>query len=317
MAGRGNTHSWWQLQFCVVDVELRHLEAFQVLADELNFTRAAGRLHITQQALSTQLRQLEHRVGAPLFERTTRSVTLTDAGRTLRAHVPGILAAVSQAITETRETVGGQRGTLTVGLAGVAGLDLTPRILRDFASARPHVTLNVRNIDFSDPSAGLHSGATDVALLWLPVPADLEVVPLVEEPRMAVLATDHPLVAQEQLSAEELAREPFVWIEHMDPSVRDFWTLAAYRDGRPAVIGSTISGFEDLFAAVRSGRAVSASPASVVRSLPWSDLVVRPVTGLAPATLAVCHRAGDTRAMIGAFIDSAVAAATRNHNDDG
>jgi DNA-binding transcriptional LysR family regulator len=180
----------------------RHLEAFQVLADERNFTRAAGRLHITQQALSTQVRQVEHRVGARLFERTTRTVALTDAGRTLLEHVPGILAAVDQAMTETRETIAGERGTLTVGLAGVAGLDLTPRVLRDFAAARPQVALHVRNIDFSDPSAGLLSGATDVALLWLPVPDKLELVALREEPRLAVLAADHPLAARSGLSAE-------------------------------------------------------------------------------------------------------------------
>jgi DNA-binding transcriptional LysR family regulator len=292
-----------------VDVELRQLEAFQVLADELNFTRAAGRLHITQQALSKQLRQLEHRVGACLFDRTTRTVALTDAGHTLLGHVPGILAAVDQAMIETRETVAGERGTLTVGLAGVAGLDLTPRVLRDFAAVRPQVALNVRNIDFSDPSAGLLSGAADVALLWLPAPDTLEVVALREEPRLAVLAADHPLAARDELSAEELAEQPFVWIEAMDAATRDFWTLAAHRGGRPARIGSTISGFEDLFTAVRSGRAVAASPASVVSALPWTDLVVRPVHGLAPATLAVCHRHGDARPVVEAFVRSALAAA--------
>lgn len=292
-----------------MDVELRHLEAFKVLAEELNFTRAASRLHITQQALSTQLRQLEHRVGASLFERTTRTVALTDAGCTLLGHVPAILSAVDQAMAETRETVAGERGTLTVGLAGVAGLDLTPRVLRDFAATRPQVALNVRNIDFSDPSAGLLSEVTDVALLWLPVPDELHVVPLLEEPRLAVLAADHPLAAREQLDAEELAEQPFVWIEAMDTATRDFWTLAAHRGGRPPRIGSTITGFEDLFTAVRSGRAVSASPASVVRALPWTDLVVRPVNGLAPATLAVCHRSGDTRPIVDAFVNSALSAA--------
>ena len=123
-----------------------------------------------------------------------------------------------------------------------------------------------------------------------------------------MLAADHPLAAREQLTAEELAEQPFVWIEAMDPATRDFWTLATHRGGRPARIGSSISGFEDLFAAVRSGRAVSASPASVVTSLPWSDVVVRPVTGLAPATLAVCHRCGDRRPMVDAFVRSALVA---------
>ena len=289
-----------------MDVELRDLEVFHVLADELHFTRAAGRLHISQQALSARLRLLEHRVGASLFDRTTRTVALTDAGRTLLGHVPGILTAVDQALLQTRETVAGERGTLTVGLAGVAGLDLTPRVLRDFAAARPHVALHVRSIDFSDPSAGLLSGATDVALLWLPVPEELAVVALLEEPRLAVLAADHPLAARGELSAEELAEQPFVWNEAMDAATRDFWTLAVHRRGRPARVGATITGFEDLFTAVRSGRAVAAPPASVVSALPWTDLVVRPVTGLAPATLAVCHRHGDARPVVDAFVRSAL-----------
>lgn len=286
-----------------MDVELRHLQAFEVLAHELNFTRAAARLHLTQQALSTQLRQLESRVGATLFDRTTRSVALTDAGRTLLTHVPGILASLEQALVETRETVAGERGWLTVGLAGVAGLDVTPRILREFATRRPQVSLTVRNIDFADTSAGLLDGSVDVAIAWLPVPPGLDVVPLAEEERMAVLAADHPLAARAELDAAELAGEPFVWIEAMDPAARDYWTLAEHRGGRPARVGATISGFEDLFAAVRSGQAVSASPSAVVRSLPWDDIAVRPVRGLAPATLAVCRRHGDARPLVDAFVE--------------
>jgi DNA-binding transcriptional LysR family regulator len=298
-----------------VDVELRHLEAFGVLAHELNFTRAAAKLHMTQQTLSAQVRQLEGRVGTTLFDRTTRAVALTDAGRTLQQHVPGIIAAVELAVLETQETVTGERGTLTVGLAGVAGLDLTPRVLRAFAEARPLVALTVRNIDFSDPSAGLLSGAVDVALAWLPVPTGIETVRLLEDPRVAVLAADHPLAAKDQLLAAELAEEPFVWIEDMDPAARDYWTLSGHRGGRPARVGATISGFEDLFAAVRAGRAVAASPGSVVSSLPWDDLVFRPVPDLAPATLAVCHRTGDARPLVDAFVRHAVEVAAPQAGD--
>jgi DNA-binding transcriptional LysR family regulator len=71
-------------------IELRHLWAFVALADELHFTRAAERLHLAQQAVSAQMRQLEHEVGTPLFVRTTRRVELTEAGRVLRAHAASI-----------------------------------------------------------------------------------------------------------------------------------------------------------------------------------------------------------------------------------
>lgn len=289
-----------------MDVELRHLRAFQVLAEELNFTRAAARLHITQQALSGQIRDLESRIGAPLFYRTTRTVDVTDAGRTLLTHVPGVLSAVAQALDETRQTVQGLRGALVVGLGGVAGLDLTPRILRAYTKAMPNVTLHVKSIEFSDPSAGLASGSVDVALAWLPVPAGIAAAPLLEDERTAVLAADHPLASAAAIWACDLAREPFVWIETMDESARDFWTLAKHRQGQPPRIGATITGFEDMLAAIRSGQAVSASPAALVRSLPWADVVTRPLLGAEPATLAVCRVATCNKPIVEAFIQTAL-----------
>ena len=86
--------------------------------------------------------------------------------------------------------------------------------------------------------------------------------------------------------------------------------MSEHRGGAPARVGATISGFEDLFAAVRAGRAVAAPPASVVSTLPWTDLVSRPVTDLAPATLAVCQSAGDARPLVEAFVRHAVTAAS-------
>src|SRR3954454_11231789 len=118
------------LQSVLVDVELRHLRAFEVLAQELNFTRAAVRLHLSQQALSAQIRELERRCGAELFHRTTRSVELTDAGRTLVRHVPGILLSVGQAVAETRRTAAANsRPHLMVGLRGTSGVELVSRVL--------------------------------------------------------------------------------------------------------------------------------------------------------------------------------------------
>jgi DNA-binding transcriptional LysR family regulator len=292
-----------------VDVELRHLRAFEVLAQELNFTRAAARLHLTQQALSAQIRDLERRCGAPLFTRTTRTVGLTEAGRTLLRHVPGILLSVGQALAETRAAGHGSRGALVVGMRGVAGLDLTPRILRAFSARHEDVDLTVRNVEFGDASAGLASGNTDVALAWLPTPDGIEDVPLLDDPRLAVLPADHPLARHVEVNASDLADEPFVWVDEMDARVRDYWTLAAYRVGRPARVGARITGFEDSWAAVRAGRAVAASPALTLTALPGADIVTRPVRGLAPAVLGVCRRLGDDRPLVTAFVEIARAEA--------
>ena len=294
-----------------MDLELRQLRAFEVLAQELNFTRAAARLHLSQQALSAQVRELEKRVGAPLFERTTRSVALTEAGRTLLRHVPGILLSVAQAVAETRQAGSpGRRTALVVGMRGVAGLDLVTAVLKAFREARPDVDVSLRNVDFGDASAGLASGTTDVALAWLPVPVGLESVPLLEDERLGVMAADNPLTAYDVVNASDLADEPFVWIDEMDARVRDYWTLAEYRVGRPPRVGARISGFEDAWAAVQAGLAVSASPSMMLGRLP-DGLTTRPVRGLAPAVLGVCRRSDDQRDEVLAFVETARAVAGR------
>jgi DNA-binding transcriptional LysR family regulator len=141
-----------------------------------------------------------------------------------------------------------------------------------------------------------------VAIVWLPFATDgLEIEVLLEDQRAAVLPADHPLAAHTEVRAADLAAEPFGWIDDLDPVARDFWTLAEHRDGRPARIGARITGFDDYFAAVRSGQAVAASPASITRTLPWPDIALRPIRDAEPARLAVCRRAGDSNPLATIF----------------
>ena len=303
------------LQCMFVNVELRQLCAFEVLAQELNFTRAAARLHLSQQGLSAQIQSLERLTGTPLFDRTTRSVTLTEAGRILLRHVPGILLSVGQAMAETRQApTADNRPRLAVGLRGVSGLELVTTVVRAFREAHPDVELSMRNVNFGDASAGLATGETDVALAWLPAPEGVSSVPLLSDRRLAVLAEHHPLASADEVNAADLADEPFVWIDEMDARVRDYWTLAEYRVGRPVKVGARISGFEDAWEAVRAGLAVAASPAMMLTRLSGTGIVTRPIRGLGPATLGVCRRANDTRPLVSAFMDTATetpATATR------
>ena len=111
----------------VVSVELRHLRAFVALADELNFTRAAARLHLAQQALSAQIQQCEERIGARLFDRTTRSVRLTAAGRALMERAPAVLADLDEAVEAARRAARGETGQLTVGIAAWRPVTRTSR----------------------------------------------------------------------------------------------------------------------------------------------------------------------------------------------
>jgi DNA-binding transcriptional LysR family regulator len=288
-----------------VNVELRHLRSFLVVAEERNFTKAAARLHLAQQALSAQIRQLEEELNVHLFIRTTRKVELTPAGQALGERLPGLLAALESALEDVRRFAG-LGGSLTLGLLATSHLDFAPRLLRAFAATHPNIAISVRNIGFGDPSGGILSGECDVALVWEPLSSPLLArETLFTDERLAVLAADHRLAAQERVSAAELAEEPFVWVENMDPVVRDFWTLAEQRGGRPPKIGAHITGFEDLFAAVRAGLAVAASPASIVGSLPWRDLATRPVDGLPPVAVALCWRKDDANPAVQALVECA------------
>lgn len=256
--------------------------------------------------MSAQIQGLERVIGTPLFERTTRSVTLTEAGRTLLRHVPGILLSIGQAMAETRQApVGNDRPRLVIGLRGVSGLELVTNVVRAFRAAHPDVELSMRNVNFGDASAGLATGETDVALAWLPAPEGLSAVPLLSDRRLAVLAEHHPLASSDEVNAADLADEPFVWIDEMDARVRDYWTLAEYRIGRPVRVGARISGFEDAWEAVRAGLAVAASPAMMLTRLSGTGIVTRPIRGLGPATLGVCRRANDARPLVSAFLDTA------------
>jgi DNA-binding transcriptional LysR family regulator len=275
-----------------MDIELRHLRSFVAVAEELNFTRAAERLHLAQPALSTQIRQLEVRVGARLFDRTTRRVELTPAGRALLDAAPALLAGVDDAIAATRRAAEGHTGALTIGLPGTGPLDVTPRILRAFARERPQVKVSIRNVDFADPSGGVRSGDADLAITWLPFDdAGLACDPLFDDERMAIVAADHPLAAREVLELADVIDEPMCWVEGVDPVSGAFWTLDDQRGGPPPV-GATVTGFEDMFTAVRSGSAMAAIPASIATRLPFPDLAARRVAGLPPATVAICRRAG-------------------------
>lgn len=277
-----------------MNVELRHLRSFLVLAGELNFTRAAARLHLAQQALSSQIQQLEQELGVTLFSRSTRKVELTAAGQVLLKKAPAALNQIDSVLAEIRDDPEGY-GSLTLGLLATSLLEFTPRLLRAFATERPNASLSIRNIPFSDPSGGVLGGQCDVALVWLPFTlGNLACEPLFFDERVAVIASDHPLASLASIPAPVFAQEPFVWVDDMDPLARDFWTLADQRQGQPARQGAKIAGFEDLFTAVRAGQAVAASPRSIAGGLPWPDLTTRPIEGLTPAVVAICWRPQDS-----------------------
>lgn len=147
-----------------MDIELKHLRAFVAVAEELNFTRAAERLHMAQQALSSQVRRLEERIGVQLLERTTRKVELTGAGAILLEEARAVLEAADRAVAATQAA--DQRTTiLTVGLVVPADYEPLVPVIERFRGQNPDVDVRVHFGDVADPAAGLRDGLADVGVV--------------------------------------------------------------------------------------------------------------------------------------------------------
>ena len=292
-----------------MQLELRHLRSFVAVAEELNFTRAAERLHIAQQALSAQIRQLEDRLGVQLVERTTRQVELTPAGDALLDHARSLLAGAERAVAAA-QAAGGGRQTLTVGFVVPADLEPMRPALDLFAERHPDVDHVVHFGELTDLTGGLRAGHADVALVVGAFDrAGLEVVPLWSEPRGIAMAADHPLAGKKEITCEEFVELPTFDYPTPDPIARDYWMATSQRGGRPPRIVAQFRSVDGLVEAIRSGLGVNPIRERLVASFgPDSGIVFRPVVGLEPAELAIAWRAEDDRPVIADFVEAARAA---------
>jgi DNA-binding transcriptional LysR family regulator len=195
-------------------MELRHLEHFVAVAEEQNFTRAAQRLHLVQSALSVSIRSLEHELGISLFERTTREVRLTDAGRVLLPEARRTLDAAASARAAVLSAREGLRGTLRLGLMQVVGLvDIGPLITR-FHHDRPLVDIRPRTATGGSASLAddVRQGILDAAFLGASTThhPGLTSRMLAVEPMLLACPPGHPLARRSAVSVTELAGEPLV-----------------------------------------------------------------------------------------------------------
>jgi DNA-binding transcriptional LysR family regulator len=299
----------------MVDLDTRLLRAFVTVAEELNFTRAAERLFLAQQALSSQIQQLETRLGAKLFERTTRKVALTAAGEGLLPHALAVLAALDAGVDELAAGLRATRATLRVGLSGTAMVPVANETLRVFGERHPEVELQVSNAGLNRPAAGLHEGEVDVAFVRPPFRDDgLSMVTVLDEERFAILRDDHPLASRDHVRPEDLVGEPWIWVEGADPKARAFWSLAEFRSEEPLQAGTRINSFEEAFGAVAAGLAIACQAESAVRAVGagFPELRFVPLRGAPPAQVAVAWRTAHETELARAFVRTALEVSQRH-----
>ncbi|GAA4978536.1 DNA-binding transcriptional LysR family regulator [Nonomuraea thailandensis] len=284
-----------------MDVHLRELRYFVAVAEELNVTRAAERLFVSQPALSKQLGVLERLLGFRVFERVPSGVVLTRQGAALLPVARELLERWNTGVEQARAAA--PTGTLVIGLQTAVGRGLQQEALRRFRATMPGWEVSLRLVGWDDPSGGLADGSSDVAFIWLPVPAGLRTHVLATERRGVAMPADHPLAELAEIPFEALRREPFIALPRAAGPLRDFWLGLDARGDEP-VVGVTANTPEEVFEAVISGLGVVLVAEGNAALYKRPGMTYRPVTGLPPGELAIAWRERDESPQVLAFIDA-------------
>jgi DNA-binding transcriptional LysR family regulator len=205
-------------------VELRHLRYFIAVAEELNFSRAAQRLHMAQPPLSVAIRQLEQEIGAALFSRTSREVKLTKAGEALLDAARRTLAEADAAVTAAQRVAAGELGMLRIGYNWSAGFETLPALGQAFRRRHPDVELVTEEMRPKRMTSALRSGTIDVALALYPEIGDVFSYRAIRsEPVVVVLSVSHPLADEDAIRLDALAGESLLFPREVAPRLHDFY----------------------------------------------------------------------------------------------
>jgi LysR family cyn operon transcriptional activator len=192
-------------------MELRHLRYFLALAESLNFTRAAERVHVTQSTLSHQIRQLEDEVGQPLFERAGRRVLMTEAGDAFLAYAQRALKEIDQGLGELKRGRHAVTGVVRIGTTHTFNLGFIPACVAVFLARHPTVRVVVEELEADTIISRLESGGLDLGVSYRPsAPGDLRFEPLFNEELLLAVRATHPLARRKRIRMIELHREPLV-----------------------------------------------------------------------------------------------------------
>ena len=273
-----------------MNIQIRHIRAFIAVAREKNFARAAIQLHVSQPALSQTIIQLEHTMGFPLFERTTRSVLLTPAGEQALARALGLKESMDLFHDEVRAIQSALKGRLHVGFMIGTAVQFIPAIVREFEKLRPEASLQLEEFDFSDPSAGLRDGKVDCGIIRPPVGVgDIDVVEIAREKCVVCLPCEHRLRKRQTVTLDDILDEPIVaatgsgiW--------REYWLAGNYRQNRPANVSLEVSTVESELQAVASGKGISITSESTANYYSRPGVVFKTITDMADCVMAIGFR---------------------------
>ena len=275
----------------LMNIQFRHVRCFIAVATEKSFARAAGKLGVSQPALSQTIRQLELTLGFDVFERTTRSVGLTKYGETLLEKALKLNREMDNfhsSITSLQQTA---HNELRVGYLIGTGVELLPEITAEFERRHAHASLQFIEFDFRNPDAGLMSNAVDCAIIRPPTELsdDIKLVELLREKCVVCLAPQHRLTTIQSVKVADILDEPIIgapghgiW--------RDYWLATQYRDGRPPNVVFETSTVDAELRAVATRKGISITAESTAKYYARPGVVFRPIEDMEKCVVAIGYR---------------------------
>ncbi|MEV4625342.1 LysR substrate-binding domain-containing protein [Micromonospora sp. NPDC049523] len=283
-------------------MELRSLRYFVAVAEELHFSRAAARLHMTQPPLSRAIKQLEADLGAILLHRSSAGVALTPAGTALYDEARTVLAQADQLRARVAAAAG--TATITIGVLAESADQAGTRLASAYRKRHPDVHIRIREADLTDPTTGLRAGLVDVALTRAPFDdTGITTHVLRTDPIGVVLRTDDPLADREVLHLHELAdRQWFQLPEGTDPVWRAYWN--GITPGGRHRDGPVVRTVHECVQGVLWNGTIGLTP--LVHALP-DGLTSVALADMAPSHLVVAWNSGNPDPLIRSFTQLAAA----------
>ena len=246
-------------------IEIRHLNYFLAVAEELHFRKAADRLFISQPGLSRQIKQMEAELGFPLFERTNKKVILTKAGKYLKDEVVMVLKHLNDSFDHAQLIHEGMEGQISFGYVGSAMQNVIPQLLLKIKEDHPKVHYSLREMENPDQIDALIQKEIDLAFVRLDkVPKGLEIRPIFEDTFSLVLPKGHPINKDNFQGLKSLKEEPFILFDQSySPAYYEQVMQIFKRSGFHPIISHNTVHASTIFRLVENNLGISIVPSSL------------------------------------------------------
>lgn len=243
-------------------MELRHLRYFVAVAEMENVSRAALKLHVSQPALSRQIRDLDDEIGFSLLERTAKSVRLTDAGRAFLDNARALLQNADEAVTKARAVASAEPTELHVGYSPAPTAEILPKTLRAFQRKMPNVHVRLHDSRNKDILDGIRDGRLQLGLIVPSLKAsalhDLRYETLFHERVCVVVAPQHPFARRRAVPIAEVAAEPWIGLTREDyPGYYDYLSIIFSKVKQKPRVVEEYDSYNGIISAVEAGTGVA------------------------------------------------------------